>query len=417
MSKKFKSLIEFLEGPVWNTPIITFIEVRSAVFTDSENDENNESEYQIVFNDYKRLSTAAKMKMSISLRVVILMCCRYCGAVRRHLEDTDVDRAIQLLEDGVRQVEVARRFAVDTMLGCYLEDMNITPEQFEEECKAITDNKILLTAIRKSLFEQVWAAENYEIFKRMMKQKNIELELQALSVLQQALGTTSGKIILDDDEILKEVLKKSEQEHAHHQDQMKKMDDDYQKALKDTLKEAERLDKEFKNSKSMMEKVIKMSLVDNDQKNPEKPEKSLPEKAKKPTAKSAPIKSKSLREVDKRKSYPMVGATNVSLENNENKPALQVDLPSSKKQEIDEKALLLRKKYLCEQRDKLVKQKKFEREKYLNQCDVSKRPKSGRVAKNYMDQKIDAIKSKMDPETLKARKALAACLKEEILHK
>ncbi|KAG1695915.1 putative low-specificity L-threonine aldolase 2 [Nymphon striatum] len=53
----------------------------------------------------------AKMKMSISLRVVILMCCRYCGAVRRHLEDTDVDRAIQLLEDGVRQVEVARRFA------------------------------------------------------------------------------------------------------------------------------------------------------------------------------------------------------------------------------------------------------------------------------------------------------------------
>lgn len=52
------------------------------------------------------------MKMFISLLVVFLMFCRYCGAARRHLEATDVARAIQLLEDGVRQVEVARRFAV-----------------------------------------------------------------------------------------------------------------------------------------------------------------------------------------------------------------------------------------------------------------------------------------------------------------
>ena len=32
--------------------------------------------------------------------------------MRRHLEATDVARAVQLLEDGVRQVEVARRFAI-----------------------------------------------------------------------------------------------------------------------------------------------------------------------------------------------------------------------------------------------------------------------------------------------------------------
>lgn len=30
MSQKFKNLLEFLEGPVWNTPIMTFIEVKSA---------------------------------------------------------------------------------------------------------------------------------------------------------------------------------------------------------------------------------------------------------------------------------------------------------------------------------------------------------------------------------------------------
>lgn len=36
--------------------------------------------------------------------------------------------------------------------------------------------------------EQVWAADDFEIFKRMMIQKNIELQLQALELLQQRYG-------------------------------------------------------------------------------------------------------------------------------------------------------------------------------------------------------------------------------------
>ena len=36
---------------------------------------------------------------------------------------------------------------------------------------------------------QVWAAEDFEIFKRMMIQKNIELQLQALELLQQRWPT------------------------------------------------------------------------------------------------------------------------------------------------------------------------------------------------------------------------------------
>ena len=35
------------------------------------------------------------------------------------------------------------------------------------------------------LLPQVWAADDYEIFKRMMIQKNIELQLQALELIQQ----------------------------------------------------------------------------------------------------------------------------------------------------------------------------------------------------------------------------------------
>ena len=32
---------------------------------------------------------------------------------------------------------------------------------------------------------QVWAADDYEIFKRMMIQKNIDLQMEALELLQQ----------------------------------------------------------------------------------------------------------------------------------------------------------------------------------------------------------------------------------------
>lgn len=35
------------------------------------------------------------------------------------------------------------------------------------------------------MFEQIWAAEDFEIFKRIMVQRNIELELQALELIKQ----------------------------------------------------------------------------------------------------------------------------------------------------------------------------------------------------------------------------------------
>ncbi|KAG1652228.1 Down syndrome cell adhesion molecule-like protein Dscam2 [Nymphon striatum] len=52
-------------------------------------------------------STEVKMKMFIFLRVVILMFCRYCGAVRRHLEDTDQpEQALLLINRPQRPLSV-----------------------------------------------------------------------------------------------------------------------------------------------------------------------------------------------------------------------------------------------------------------------------------------------------------------------
>ncbi|KAK1118345.1 hypothetical protein K0M31_015048 [Melipona bicolor] len=71
----FDSLIGFLQGPIWSAPLITFIEEKSLIF---EADIEENDEYQKVYQEYKNL--------------------------------------------------------VDLLLGCFMEDMGITPEQFEYAC-------------------------------------------------------------------------------------------------------------------------------------------------------------------------------------------------------------------------------------------------------------------------------------------
>jgi hypothetical protein len=106
------------------------------------------------------------------------------------------------------------------MLGSYMEDIGITPEQFEAACGVAS--KKIKTQFHQSLFEQasymiqfheshnyhflifhqVWAADDYEIFKRMMIQKNIELQLQALELLQQRYESTEGGWLIGQDELV-----------------------------------------------------------------------------------------------------------------------------------------------------------------------------------------------------------------------
>lgn len=52
----------------------------------------------------------------------------------------------------------------------------------------------------QSIFEQVWAGEDFELFKSMMVKKNLDLELQALYMIQQRNGVAadvfkSGKLL------------------------------------------------------------------------------------------------------------------------------------------------------------------------------------------------------------------------------
>ncbi|KAA0193753.1 hypothetical protein HAZT_HAZT000439 [Hyalella azteca] len=100
---------------------------------------------------------------------------------------------------------------VDFMLGSYMEDIGITPEQFESACGKASKN--IKSKFHQSLFEQVWAADDFDIFKGMMIQKNIELQLQALEILQHRYGlvpqsfVADGALPPDENAIMEQVLK------------------------------------------------------------------------------------------------------------------------------------------------------------------------------------------------------------------
>ncbi|KAH8327278.1 hypothetical protein KR074_009195 [Drosophila pseudoananassae] len=126
----FDSLVCFLHGPVWNAPLQTFIEQKSLVFDPNlQVDESNPDILQI-HEEYKNL--------------------------------------------------------VDYMLGSFMEEMQITPEQFEMAClegrqQGQGENPFQFHQV---LFQQIWAANDLKIFIRMMTQRNVELQLQALDLIE-----------------------------------------------------------------------------------------------------------------------------------------------------------------------------------------------------------------------------------------
>ena len=58
----------------------------------------------------------------------------------------------------------------------------------------------------QNLFEQIWAANEYEIFKRMMIQKNLELQLQALNMIEQKYGLTPASLMYETDALNEDPL-------------------------------------------------------------------------------------------------------------------------------------------------------------------------------------------------------------------
>jgi len=310
----FDSLVGFLRGPVWNVPILTFIEHKSLVF-EPEEDEKNEKEYKKIHDDYKNL--------------------------------------------------------VDFMLGSYMEDIGITPQQFEEACGQGTGK--VKKQFQQGLFEQVWAADDFEIFKRMMIQKNIELQLQALELLQQRYGVLpeslqpGEKKIEDENEnrIMEEVARISKEDHEAHVAALNKEEAELEEVLAHSLDEHKRLAAAKQNQEILLgEHFAKLNITD----------------------------------------PSVLGTSDI---------ASPVTYTSS--EEVDPADLARRTAFLKLQRDKLLALKRAEREKQLAIAEASQgktRPKSAKAARSAMGK---GGRKQIDPKTLEIRKTLAAKLKKEVI--
>ncbi|KAK2528053.1 hypothetical protein Q9966_010059 [Columba livia] len=155
----------FLQGPAWSIPILEFMEQKCEVFDDEE---ESKLSYTEIYQEYQAL-------------------------VERLLED-------------------------------YLKEVGINEEKFQEAFSS----PLAKTHTSQAILQTVLAAEDFRLFKTMMVQKNIEMQLQAIRIIKERNGVlpdclTEGSDVFSEIEqeemkILREVLRKSKEEYEIEQD-------------------------------------------------------------------------------------------------------------------------------------------------------------------------------------------------------
>ncbi|XP_010614169.1 cilia- and flagella-associated protein 36 isoform X3 [Fukomys damarensis] len=155
-----ESIAGFLRGPDWYIPILDFVEQKCEVFDDEE---ESKLTYTEIHQEYKEL--------------------------------------------------------VEKLLEGYLKEIGINEDQFQEACTS----PLAKSRTSQAILQPVLAAEDFTIFKTMMVQKNIEMQLQAIRIIQERNGVlpdclTDGSDVVSDLEheemkILREVLRKSKEEY------------------------------------------------------------------------------------------------------------------------------------------------------------------------------------------------------------
>ncbi|XP_043255687.1 cilia- and flagella-associated protein 36 [Colletes gigas] len=329
----FDSLIGFLQGPIWSAPLITFIEEKSLIF-EAGVEENDE--YQKIYQEYKNL--------------------------------------------------------VDLLLGCFMEDMGITPEQFEYAC---TVNKYTKMPIQfqQNLFEQIWAANEYEIFKRMMIQKNLELQLQALNMIEQKYGLTPASLMYETDGLHDDTLVMEEiiQKHALSDDPEEEQDISSETSL---IKEHERLAAKYHNERALLEEALKASQ----------------EKTPETESLSSPAEEEDEEEEEETGNASKIKRT-IPLD------PTPSDESKSDEPNVSEEDIKKRQAYLKARRDKLVALKKEARSQRLEMN--STRPCSARTVAEATIKGEQELKlpEPLEPSILQVRKALAARLQAEVVRK
>lgn len=111
------------------------------------------------------------------------------------------------------------------MLGSFMEEMQISPETFEMAClegrNQTGPNNPL--SFHQRLFQQIWAANDIRIFIRMMTQRNVELQLQALDLIERRQNSKQSDYNEGPDGSLAEFNEQGGDEELSHDLQAEKL--------------------------------------------------------------------------------------------------------------------------------------------------------------------------------------------------
>ncbi|XP_069464163.1 cilia- and flagella-associated protein 36 isoform X2 [Ambystoma mexicanum] len=159
-----ESIFGFLRSRLWAEPVLDFLEQRCSVFDDEE---ENKLSYTEIHHEYKKM--------------------------------------------------------VEKLLEGFLQEVGISEEQFQQACASPFAQAHSL----QSILQPVMAAEDFKLFKSVMVQKNIELQLQAIQIIQERNGVlpdclTNGSDVLSDleqqeMELLSEAIRISKEEYEKEQ--------------------------------------------------------------------------------------------------------------------------------------------------------------------------------------------------------
>ncbi|KAF9414052.1 hypothetical protein HW555_007930 [Spodoptera exigua] len=326
----FDSLVGFLHGPVWNVPLQTFIEEKSLPFEPTDNGEVlDRPEYKKIHDEYRNL--------------------------------------------------------VDVMLGSFMDDIGITADQFEAACKLSARDLAGLPAhFHRRLFEQIWAANDYEMFVKMMTHKNVELQLQALELIERRYGAMPHLFSAEPDVSFLDSSRSDESEEWPDND--------------DVMTEIKKLQLEDFEGKDEVVNVPPEEVV-----------------AEKQTLLSKLHSFEKKDENVEKKDHIVAAEKKIQV--------MEPPKTPPKKVEVTEEEMRARQEYLKQQRDKLLALKKQVRERRLGAADGAEtgggegsqssiaRPRSARVAQAA----LAGVTPPPPPDAMQLRRALASKLKTEVV--
>uniref|UniRef100_A0A182MWE8 Cilia- and flagella-associated protein 36 n=1 Tax=Anopheles culicifacies TaxID=139723 RepID=A0A182MWE8_9DIPT len=330
----FDSLVCFLHGPVWNAPLQTFIEDKSIIFDPNLQPDENNPEFRKVHDEYKNL--------------------------------------------------------VDYMLGSFMEEMQITPEQFEFAClegrhvaslggapratsagtssgdDSIAEQSGANTfSFHQGLFQQIWAANDIRIFIRMMIQRNVELQLQALDLIERRTQSLSKRDESSDGDALPDSQPIPDQKEDGPPEEDGEIERDILKSV---------------------ENELKVPGLDLD-------EAELP-----------PVRQSTLENT--------LDGDELSAGEKDKFQRLNLFFDQEKINNEDMKA---RQEYLRTQRDKILTIKKQARARQLNETiRKNERPTSAQVAQKFLEGETESVPAEPPEGSLQLRKMLAQRLRNEV---